>query len=73
MHAEVWDSIPDTERVVAEIRVVNGQVDVKEREPLSPRLKKDIDFMWRHSTPATFFRTLKLEFRGYMWIKLVKD
>lgn len=73
MHLELWDSVPNTERVVAEIRVVNGQMQVKERESLPPAIRKDLDFLWRHSTPETFFATLKVEMRGFMWVKLVRD
>lgn len=75
MYVELWANSGGKSRIMALIRVVDGGVQVEEKEPVPPRIRKDIEKHRQYTkSDDEFLRTLPTEFSGtYYRATLIKD
>lgn len=75
MFVELWERTKGKTRVTGVIRVTDGELQIEEKEPLSPPIKGTIEAVRkRFPQDDEFLRALPMEFKGsYVWAKLIQD
>lgn len=67
MHVDLWDHAGGRSRVMAVIRLTDGQLKIEEKEPVPPGIREDLEALWRMKGgkgERAFLRAVTLEYSG---------
>jgi len=75
MYVKLWSVVGGKNRVIAEIRSKGGVMEIKELEPMAPRIRESVEWVRKHRKgDAPFLQALTVEFNGsYFKAELAKD